>query len=448
MKNMSNRFFACLGMFFICLTAIAQTKIFTIDFPAETEAEGWKVLVNPLSPGKKSDAQEMRKEGKAFVCEVTPSAIGMYDVICVKEQTQIFAHVYADPAGSMTLPVRWEGKNLVVDNDDNNKALTAYEKVTKESNLRLWSGASAEPEDLKMLLTSIQTRTDSVLSVHKCSPDVEKYIRTGAYISTYNAYISLPRVLKCSPQNIPFKASEVMSRPETVLDSPVASLFPLTPSLITNFMPKEKSLTEQIDWLYGSFKCREIVDGVAASAIGKYISRFNYAENYDAGLAEIKALTEKYSLKDSYLKTFIANKATVKGNPFPADIIFKDADGNVKSIEQFKGKYIYIDMWASWCVPCCKEVPHLQKLEKELQNPDVAFLSISVDAKTEPWKKKMADLNMHGNQWHDTNAKLAKALNVRGIPFFIIYDKEGKLYMYDAPRPSHPQLKNLLENLK
>jgi thioredoxin-related protein len=60
----------------------------------------------------------------------------------------------------------------------------------------------------------------------------------------------------------------------------------------------------------------------------------------------------------------------------------------------------------------------------------------------------MTDLNLHGNQWHDTNSKLAKALNVRGIPFFIIYDKEGKLYMYDAPRPSHPQLKNYLEGLK
>ena len=114
-----------------------------------------------------------------------------------------------------------------------------------------------------------------------------------------------------------------------------------------------------------------------------------------------------------------------------------------------RGKYVYIDLWASWCVPCCREVPHLQKLEKELENKDVVFLSISIDQKVEAWKKKMADLQVHGNQWHDSEGTLGKALNVKGIPFFLIYDKEGKLYMYNAPRPSMGlALKELLEGLK
>ena len=56
---------------------------------------------------------------------------------------------------------------------------------------------------------------------------------------------------------------------------------------------------------------------------------------------------------------------------------------------QFRGKYVYIDLWASWCVPCCREVPHLQKLEKELENKDVVFLSISIDQNPSAWKKKM-----------------------------------------------------------
>ena len=55
---------------------------------------------------------------------------------------------------------------------------------------------------------------------------------------------------------------------------------------------------------------------------------------------------------------------------------------------------------------------------------------------------------MHGNQWHDANSSLANALNVRGIPFFVIYDKEGKLHYYNAPRPSQPSIKEMLEGLK
>lgn len=181
----------------------------------------------------------------------------------------------------------------------------------------------------------------------------------------------------------------------------------------------------------------------------KYLSRFDYQNNYDRGLAELTAVTEKYNLDRKYLNTFVANRSTIKGSPFPADVVLKDKDGKRMDFSQLRGKYVYIDLWASWCVPCCREVPHLQKLEKELENKDVVFLSISIDQKVEAWKKKMADLQVHGNQWHDSEGTLGKALNVKGIPFFLIYDKEGKLYMYNAPRPSMGlALKELLEGLK
>ena len=115
----------------------------------------------------------------------------------------------------------------------------------------------------------------------------------------------------------------------------------------------------------------------------------------------------------------------------------------------FRGKYVYIDLWASWCTPCLKEVPALQKLEKELKNDKVVFLSISIDTKEDAWKKKMQEKNMHGNQLWDPENSLGQALNVKGIPFFAIYDPEGKLYMHGAPRPSQgPGLVMLLEGLK
>ena len=105
-------------------------------------------------------------------------------------------------------------------------------------------------------------------------------------------------------------------------------------------------------------------------------------------------------------------------------------------------------MWASWCVPCIKEIPHLKELEKNLSNSDVVFLSISIDSKEEAWKKKVTALGLEGNLFIDKDNKLCEALNVNGIPFFIIYDKEGKLYKYNAPRPSDVRTKPLLEGLK
>ena len=110
---------------------------------------------------------------------------------------------------------------------------------------------------------------------------------------------------------------------------------------------------------------------------------------------------------------------------------------------------MYVDMWASWCGPCCKEVPFLQQLEKELNNDDVVFVSVSSDRDEQAWRNKMAELKMHGNQLLDVDNTLGDALNVKGIPFFVIYDKEGNLHTYGALRPSTgTRLRSVLEGLK
>lgn len=269
-----------------------------------------------------------------------------------------------------------------------------------------------------------------------------------AYTTAGNACTSLSHILKCKPSEVPFKVEDVLCEPGKVLDSPRARLFTNTPVVISAFVPRDLSLSERLDWLHNHFQCKEIIDMVSNQMVSKFVSTFNYNAKYDEGLALMKELTEKYNLDKQYLDKFIANKATIKGSAFPEGLTFQDKDGKTHTFDEFKGKYVFIDLWASWCVPCCKEVPHLQKLEKELQNPNVVFLSISIDQKKDQWLKKMEALGMHGNQWHDAKSGIANALNVRGIPFFVIYDKEGKLYYYNAPRPSQPFIKEMLEGLK
>lgn len=99
-------------------------------------------------------------------------------------------------------------------------------------------------------------------------------------------------------------------------------------------------------------------------------------------------------------------------------------------------------------MPCIKEIPHLKKLEEELQNKDVVFLSVSIDRSEEAWKKKVSELGLKGNLLIDREGRLANAMNVKGIPFFLIYDRDGRLYKYNAYRPSDTRLKPLLEGLK
>ena len=72
-------------------------------------------------------------------------------------------------------------------------------------------------------------------------------------------------------------------------------------------------------------------------------------------------------------------KVLKKGDACPK-FIFKDMDGKEVSLEQFKGKYVVIDVWASWCQPCKQEFPNLKKLEEKYKDKNVVFVSISSDA--------------------------------------------------------------------
>ena len=427
--------------------AAAAEKTLTVRI-AGGGADDAKMYVQPLQPGVELQSSEMVRTGNEFSALVEPSCENLYRLIFIRRQTQTIMPLYAEGA-VLHVDMTLDGSTLVARDNDNNKALSAMGQFVAANDKALWTKRPQSQSDIKTMLSAYVAAADSILGIFHCQPNVAQYINMWAYTSTYNSYVSLPNMLGVRPDSLPLKASDVMKRPHEVLDAPMASLFPIVPSLVANFLPRNASLTAQMDTLYANYNCQELTDKVSAAVLEKFLSRFDYENKYDEGLDELTSVTAKHGLPEKYVKTFVANRSTVKGSPFPSSVKLVDADGNVMDFARFHGKYVYIDLWASWCVPCCREVPHLQKLEQELENKDVVFLSISLDQNSAAWKKKMSELGVHGNQWHDSEGTLGKALNVKGIPFFIIYDKQGKMYMYDAPRPSMGfALKEMLEALQ
>lgn len=124
-----------------------------------------------------------------------------------------------------------------------------------------------------------------------------------------------------------------------------------------------------------------------------------------------------------------------KGKPSP-QFSYKDVNGKTVSLSDFKGKYVYIDVWATWCKPCREEIPYLQKLEEDLKGKNIAFISLSIDklSDTEKWKKLVADKKLGGtqliaeNEWKST---FVKAYNIESIPRFILIAPDGE---YCRPR--------------
>lgn len=128
---------------------------------------------------------------------------------------------------------------------------------------------------------------------------------------------------------------------------------------------------------------------------------------------------------------------SVNAVTFPDNVVLKDLDGKTVNFTAFRGKYVYVDIWASWCQPCRNEIPHLQALEKSLERKDVAFVSISVDQNPADWQAAAKELHLKGNQLIDSEGDVGRALEVIFIPRFVLVDPEGNIINANAPRPSN-----------
>jgi thiol-disulfide isomerase/thioredoxin len=126
--------------------------------------------------------------------------------------------------------------------------------------------------------------------------------------------------------------------------------------------------------------------------------------------------------------------------------------GGKSKLEDFKGKFVYIDLWATWCGPCRAEIPFLKEVEKKYHDKNIVFMSISIDKQTdmEKWKKMIKEKELGGVQLfadNDWNSKFVQDFKVTGIPRFILIDPNGKVVNADAPRPSSPELASVFDKL-
>jgi thiol-disulfide isomerase/thioredoxin len=134
------------------------------------------------------------------------------------------------------------------------------------------------------------------------------------------------------------------------------------------------------------------------------------------------------------------------GNPAP-DFALKNETGQTFKLRDFKGKVVYIDLWASWCKPCREETPFLEKLYDHYKSdPRIAFISIAVSDGQQAWLKALKQDKPTWLQLIDSKGQVKTAYNANMIPRFVIINKKGQIVNFDAPRPSHKdELQVILE---
>lgn len=220
---------------------------------------------------------------------------------------------------------------------------------------------------------------------------------------------------------------------------------------VNNFMAQSAIAEQKFDY-----------DGLLASDEPTFKTKLDEKKKADLAKLDKAKLDAKFTemqkqsiemnlagLEQYYVKIAENRKLNNTVSP-PFD--YENHAGGKTTLESLKGKYVYIDVWATWCGPCRAEIPSLKIIEEKYHGKNIEFVSISVDTDKdhEKWKNFVTDKQLGGKQLFadkNWNSDFIKAFGINSIPRFLIIDPSGKVLDADALRPSNPELVKKLDKL-
>lgn len=184
------------------------------------------------------------------------------------------------------------------------------------------------------------------------------------------------------------------------------------------------------------------------------------------------AHSKKIDIASSYLDTYRAVSVAgpyqkiinniLRGSP-ASEMIYPGKDNplftlkanEIKTLDELlsnnRGKIIFLDFMASWCVPCREDLPLLNKLKEGYSKTDIVFLNLSLDKQYQSWKKFILSAGLekeYSFMFVDVyQSSFVNKYKIETIPRYLIFDQTGKLVDGDAPRPQNERLKLEIDSL-
>ena len=193
-----------------------------------------------------------------------------------------------------------------------------------------------------------------------------------------------------------------------------------------------------------------IIDYVADSYMATYME--NGADAYLESTFEAYKNTTTHQDKVEELQPLYDKIIKILPGTTAPDFALQDVNDKPLKFSDVigKGKVVYLDVWATWCGPCCAEIPHVEALVKHYAgNPNIEFVSVSLDDNVAKWKNKLKADKPEWRQFITTDgmkSDLCKEYQINGIPRFMLFDKAGKIITTNAPRASDSEIQNYLDN--
>lgn len=162
------------------------------------------------------------------------------------------------------------------------------------------------------------------------------------------------------------------------------------------------------------------------------LTKMFYELYWGADIVTLNKIINSFSeeIHDSYyIKKMIVRRDNQQrvaiGNQAP-DFLLNSVKGEGISLKNYKGKYLLIDFWASWCGPCRAGIPNLKEIYQDYQSKGLEILSISTDADEKAWLKAVGQEEMPWVQIRDTK-KVSDEYNITYIPMIFLIDPDGKI---------------------
>ena len=134
----------------------------------------------------------------------------------------------------------------------------------------------------------------------------------------------------------------------------------------------------------------------------------------------------KSTISIIFFTLFLFSNSHAAFNPAP-EINLPGIDGNV-SLEQYKGKVIYLDFWASWCVPCKVSFPWLHDIKQRYADQGFEIIAVSLDKERKLTDEFLAEMDVNFTVAFDESGKSASAYKLKGMPSSYLIGRDGKVY--------------------
>jgi thiol-disulfide isomerase/thioredoxin len=289
---------------------------------------------------------------------------------------------------------------------------------------------------------------DSLLSQKDIDPMVRKYIKFKS-AESYNLNLYKSSIRDLSKTHIEYYDDEFVLMYRYSIQNLISYL-----NVSSGLKPfdKMKSLDQiknQVDMLNKIVSITKVRDLAIESWLRSYVYRYkviNSFENDKKIFNEIAGLICDSEISSEMIRNFENLQYTINGASFPSSDLV-DINGERFIPEKYKGKYVLIDVWGTWCVPCMKMIPFFQKLEKEYCGKNIVFIGICTSSEKEAWLRKLQQLHFDGEQFFDSSSEFTKIMNITAIPHYLIYDPEGHLVVYKTDMPDSPKIREILDSL-